>query len=95
MESYLDMFERVATQQDWPKEAWATQLAGLLSGNALDSYTALPSTSARDYDIVKAAKLKRYNVSAETYRQKFRSENREPMESYKNFGERLADQLSR
>ena len=30
--SYLDMFERVAVQQGWPKETRATQLAGLLSG---------------------------------------------------------------
>ena len=30
IESYLDMFERVAGQQGWPKELWATQLAGLL-----------------------------------------------------------------
>ena len=42
IESYLDMFERVARQQEWPRETWATQLAGLLSGNALDCYSSLP-----------------------------------------------------
>ena len=87
VESYLDMFERVATQQEWPKETWATQLAGLLSGDALDSYSALAPASAKDYNSVKAAILKRYDVNAEIYRQKFRLEMRKPTESYHNFGE--------
>ena len=38
IESYLDMFERVARQQGWPENIWATQLAGLLSGEALDAF---------------------------------------------------------
>ena len=78
VESYLDMFERVAAQQEWPKEPWATQLAGLLSGDALDSYSSLAPASAKNYDLVKAAILKRYDVSAETYRQRFRTETRKP-----------------
>jgi len=57
IESYLDMFERVARQQEWPRETWATQLAGLLSGNALDCYSSLPSDRSMDYDYVKATIL--------------------------------------
>ena len=34
IESYLQMFERVATQQSWPEDIWATQLAGLLTRDA-------------------------------------------------------------
>ena len=60
IESYLDMFERVAAQQEWPRETWATQLAGLLSGNALDRYSSLPSDRSRDYANLKAAILRRY-----------------------------------
>ena len=30
VESYLNMFERVAAQQEWPKETWAMQLTSLL-----------------------------------------------------------------
>ena len=87
VESYLDMFKRVATQQEWPKETWATRLVGLLSGDALDSYSVLALASAKDYNSVKAAILKRYDVNAETYRQRFRLEIRKPTESYHNFGE--------
>ena len=76
-------------------DIWVTQLAGLLSGDALDSYSALVPASAKDYNSVKAAILKRYDVNAETYRQKFRLEIRKPTESYHNFGERLSDLLGR
>ena len=95
MESYLDMFERVAAQQEWPEETWATQLAGLLSGNALKCYSSLIPTCAKDYDVVKAAILKCYDVNAETYRQRFRTETRKATESHVNFGERLDDHLGR
>ena len=50
------MFERVAGQQGWPKELWATQLAGLLSGEALDAFTA---DLACNYDAVKEVILLR------------------------------------
>ena len=95
MESYLDMFEHVAAQQEWPKETWATQLAGLLLGDALNSYSSLAPASAKDYNLVKATILKRYNISAETYRQRFRTETKKPTQSYMNIGECFADHLGR
>jgi len=95
IESYLDMFERVARQQEWPRETWATQLAGLLSGNALDCYSSLPSDRSMDYDYVKTTILRRYEVTTETYRRRFREATKEPTESYRNFAECLADRLGR
>ena len=89
VESYLEMFERVAAQQEWPKETWDTQLVGLLSGDALDSYSSLAPASAKNYDLVKAAILKLYDVSAETYRQRFRTETLKPTESCMNFALRI------
>ena len=41
IESYLDMFERVAEQQRWARELWATQLVGLLSGEVLETFTSV------------------------------------------------------
>ena len=38
IENFLATFERVAKQQKWPKEVWATQLAGLLTGKAMAAY---------------------------------------------------------
>ena len=41
------------SKQDWPKEVWATQLAGLLTGKGLAAYAAMVSTEALDYERVK------------------------------------------
>ena len=83
IESFLDMFERVAGQQGWPKETWATQLAGLLSGEALDAFTSVPMKSACNYDTVKEAILARFLVNAVTYCLWFRSSQWGTGESYK------------
>ena len=60
IESYLDMFERVAGHQGWPKELWVAQLAGQLSGEALDTFTAVPTASACNYDAVNETILVRF-----------------------------------
>ena len=93
IDSYLEMFERVATQQEWPKETWATQLAGLLSGDVLDAYTSMTSAAARSYDEVKQAVLVRYEINAESYRLRFRQATKKDGESHKAFAGRLTDQL--
>ena len=95
IESYLNMFERVAEQQGWPKELWSTQLGGLLSGEALDAFTSVPIESATDYDAVKEAILARYLVNAETYRLQFRDSHRGPGETYKLLLNRQTDLLKR
>lgn len=89
------MLEQIDTEQEWPRATWATQLAGLLSRKALDSYSALAQSSAKDYDAVKTAILERYDVNTELYRQRFRSETRKLSESFRNFRERLVDHLTR
>ena len=95
IESFIDMFERVATQQGWPTDVWATQLAGLLSGDALDAFTSIPLSEANDYSKVRAAILSRYEVNAETYQLRFRDNVRKSNESYRMFLSRLSDQLTR
>ena len=93
IESYLDMFERVARQQGWPKELWTTQLAGLLSGEALDAFISVPLETARSYDAVKEAILARFLVNAETYCLLFRGSHRRAGESYKLLLNRQTDIL--
>ena len=93
IESYLDMLERVARQQGWPKELWTTQLTGLLSGEALDAFVSVPSETAHSYDAVKEAILARFLVNAETYRLQFRGSHRRAGESYKLLLNRQTDLL--
>ena len=49
IEHFLSKFERIATQQRWPGEVWATQLAGLLKGKALAAYAGLSGEKAVSY----------------------------------------------
>ena len=52
IESFIDLFERVATQQGWPVDIWPTQLAGLLSGDSLYAFTSIPLSEANNYSKV-------------------------------------------
>ncbi|XP_061190531.1 uncharacterized protein LOC133198457 [Saccostrea echinata] len=73
MDSYLRRFERYAESQKWPKLTWATNLSALLKGKALDVYALLPSEEALDYDKLKLALLKRYDLTEDRFKRKFRS----------------------
>ena len=49
---------------------------------AQQAYVAMPTTEAGQYDQVKAAILRRYDINAETYWQRFREATRKGEESY-------------
>ena len=72
IDAYIDRFERFATVHKWTKTDWAIILSSLLSGKSLEAYTRLSDSEALDYDKVKAALRKRYNLTEEGYRLKFR-----------------------
>ena len=72
MDAYIERFERFATTQKWDKSTWAVSLSSLLTGKGLDVYTAMPVEQASDYDALKKAVLKRYQLTEEGYRNKFR-----------------------
>ena len=95
IEHFLATFERIAKQQGWPEEVWATQLAGLLTGKAMAAYASLNTESAVSYKDVKKAVLHRYDVNEEAHRRRFRSDRKKPEESYKNWGDRLHDHFTR
>ena len=78
-------FERLANLHKWPKAEWAVRLVPQLTGKALDSYARLREGESNDYDIIKKAILKRYNLTASTYRDKFRSCKQEPNETFREF----------
>ena len=78
-------------QQDWPKEIWATQLAGLLTGKAMAAYTALCAVESEDYESMKKAVLHRYDVNEETHRLRFRQDRKRSEESFREWICRAAD----
>lgn len=89
MDSYLHRFERYATAQHWKQEVWATHLSALLKGRALDVYALLPSDKALDYNELKKALLKRYELTEDGFKRKFRACRPECGETFCQFTVRL------
>ena len=73
LDSWLLRFERFATTSGWTKESWCTPLSALLTGRALEVFCRLSETEATDYDRVKEVLQKRYNLTEDGYRQRFRT----------------------
>ena len=95
MDSYLGRFERFAEAQKWKKWDWATYLSALLRGRALDVYSRLPVAQANDFSILKEALLKRYQLSAEGFKTRFRTAKPELGETPIQFLTRIDNYLQR
>ena len=95
MDSYLGRFERFAESQKWRREDWAMYLSALLKGRALDVYSMMPTEYANDYDQLKDALLKRYQLSADGFKKRFRSAKPESGETPIQFLTRLDNYLLR
>ena len=94
MDSFLFRFEKFATTQGWKHENWAMCLSALLSGKALDVYSRLGKNEVDDYEKLKVALLKRYDLSEEGFRNKF-SNSRIDGETPSQFMDRLQNYLER
>ena len=85
LDAYLQRFERFATTAKWDKAGWATKLSALLSGRALDVYSRLSEEAASEYGKMKIALMKRYDLTEDGYRRKFRVSTPETDESPDQF----------
>ena len=95
LDAYLQRFERFAETGKWKKDGWASKLSALLSGRALEVYSHLSEEAAKDYDKVKIALMKRYDLTEDGYRRKFRVYKPEVDESPEQFIVRLDRYLLR
>ena len=95
IEAFLKTFERLMEAYEVPKEHWAYRLAPQLTGKAQQAYAAVSSDSAKKYDDVKTAILRRYNINEETYRARFRATKRKDGECYTELAIRMSDLLER
>ena len=89
LDTYLNRFERYANAQSWPQSSWAINLSALLTGKALDTYARLTEEEAVEYEAVKAALLKRYDLTSEGFRRKLRSAKPEAGETASQFVHRI------
>ena len=63
IENYLLRFERIAKTWRWPESEWACRLVPLLSGKALEAYSAMDEDEAQSYTCLKAALLTKFDIS--------------------------------
>ena len=95
MDSYLSRFEKYATANKWDKNVWAAYLSALLKGRALDVYDRLSTEDAADYDKLKDALLKNFEMTERGFRKKFRYSRPERSETFIQFSSRLCSYLNK
>jgi len=83
------------TSQWWNRGEWALYLSTLLKGQALDVYSMLPADRTNDYDKLKSALLKRYQLSADGFKRRFRSAKPESRETSIQFLTQIDNYLQR
>lgn len=90
IDAYLHTFEKLAEAYKWKEDTWATRLAALISGKALEAYARMERTESLDYQKVKRAILQRYELTSETYRRKFRTCKRKTDETFREWSVRIS-----
>ena len=95
MDSYLSRFEKYAIANKWDKNVWAAYLSALLKGRALDVYDRLSTEDAADYDKLKDALLKNFDMTERGFRKKFRYSRPERSETFIQFSSRLCSYLNK
>ena len=84
-------FERMMRAYEVPQPRWTFKLAPQLTGKAQQAYAALSIDESQDYEALKAAILRRYNINEETYRRQFRSAKLKKEETPRELATRLRD----
>lgn len=91
IEHFLTTFERMAQVCRWPREEWAVRLVPLLTGKARSAYVHMDIADSEVYDKVKDAILAKYEITADTYRRRFRALDMHPGETPRELYVRLKD----
>ncbi|XP_065925767.1 uncharacterized protein [Magallana gigas] len=95
IDAYIQRFEIYATMQKWNKDTWGTHLSALLKGKALDVFARLSPETALDFNELKNALLKRFDMTEDGFRKKFRFSKPDGSETFMQFSTRLDSYLER
>ncbi len=85
VDPYFVAFEWIAVTLHWPKELWSLLLQCKLAVKAQEVCTALPIEQSLNYDTVKSAVLRAYELVPEAYRQKFRHHQKMTSQTFGEF----------
>jgi len=86
VDKYFLHFEKVVSSFEWPKEIWTLLLQSTLIGKAHEVYSALSVSQNLDYEVVKGAILKAYELVPEAYCQQFRDFHKGEQQTYNLLG---------
>ncbi|CAH2251672.1 71 kDa, partial [Pelobates cultripes] len=81
LDVFLKSFEKVCRQHQLPSDQWGRYLTPQLKGKALDVFVSLPPETDNNYEAIKYALQKTFNLTPESYRKKFRSMQQCPSSS--------------
>ena len=92
---FMERFERFALSQKWESKNWALCLSALLRGRVLDVYSMMPKDDVNNYELLKDALLKRYQLTADGFKKRFRTAKPETGETPTQFLTRIGNYLER
>ena len=95
MDSYLARFEKYATANKWPRDRWSLNLSALLKGKALEVYDRLSSEDSQDYDVLKEALLKNFDMTEQGFKKRFKNSRPEKSETFTQFASRIGSYLEK
>lgn len=87
VDSYFRAFEKIAEQNEWPRDKWLSILVPRLVGKAYRVYASADSDNGLEE--IKAAILRAYSVTPDSYRQQFRNLKKGFDQSFSEFAQEL------
>ena len=85
VDKYFLHFKKVVCSLKWPRYSWTLLLQSTLVEEAREDYSALSIEESCQYEVVKAAVLKAYELVPEAYRKKFCSTTKQENQTYVEF----------
>lgn len=95
IDSFLFRFEQHATTCSWPKDKWTLYVASLFKGSALVLYHSLAAKETLTWTQLKDELLKKFQCTADGFRERFRGIRPDKGESFPSFLIRMTHHLDR
>ena len=95
IDDYFRIFEMTARAQSLPESEWLGNLVPKLTEKAKSVYLEIPDPKCQDYFETKKVIIKAYQLTADHYRYKFRTSEKQPDEDFVQWGNRTRRYLNR
>ena len=89
IDDYLVSFEKLAKAHKIPEAHWAINVSSFLQGSAKSVCHSMPEEKADNYEELKRALLRHYELTPEVFRKIFREATKKPTETHPQFHARV------